>query len=157
MKIKVLNTGTTNVSFLREGIDHYMKRLSRYLPVEMVCTPDVKAGKPASPEIIKEQEGKHILRHLEGSDMPVLLDEHGRQMTSAGFSEYLQRCMNRGVRNLTFVTGGAYGFSKEVYDKVPERISISPMTFPHQLVRLIFAEQLYRAFTILKGEPYHHI
>jgi 23S rRNA (pseudouridine1915-N3)-methyltransferase len=157
MKIKVLNTGTTDVSFLREGIDHYMKRLNHYMPVEMICTRDFKAGRSASPDTIKEQEGRLILRHLAGTDMPVLLDERGKQMTSTGFSEYLQRCMNRGVRNLTFVTGGAYGFSKEVYAKVEERISISSMTFPHQLVRLIFAEQLYRAFTILKGESYHHI
>jgi 23S rRNA (pseudouridine1915-N3)-methyltransferase len=157
MKIKVLNTGTTDVTYLREGIDHYLKRLSHYIPVEMVCTPDLKAGRSASPDYIKEQEGKMILKYLAGTDMAVLLDEHGEQMTSEGFSEYFRRCMNRGVRNLTFVTGGAYGFSGEVYNRVNERISLSSMTFPHQLVRLIFAEQLYRAFTILKGESYHHI
>ena len=156
MKIKVLNTGVTDVPFLQEGIDHYLRRLAHYIPVEMISTPDIKAGKSASPDYIKEQEGKLILRHLAGSDMTVLLDEHGKQMTSAGLSTFIQRCMNRGVRNLTFVTGGAYGFSKDVYEKVQEKISLSSMTFPHQLIRLIFAEQLYRAFTILKGESYHH-
>ncbi|MBN2274280.1 MAG: 23S rRNA (pseudouridine(1915)-N(3))-methyltransferase RlmH [Bacteroidales bacterium] len=157
MKIKVLNTGATDVPWLREGIDHYMKRLKHYIPVELVFTPEIKARKAASPDYTREQEGQMIMRYLADTDMAVLLDERGKKMTSAGFSEYLQRCMNRGVRNLTFVTGGAYGFSKQVFDHVGERISLSAMTFPHQLVRLIFIEQLYRAFTILKGESYHHI
>jgi 23S rRNA (pseudouridine1915-N3)-methyltransferase len=106
---------------------------------------------------MKEQEGNLILRHLADSDTAILLDERGKQMTSQAFSEYLQRTMNRGVRNLTFITGGAFGFSDAVYDRVKERISLSSMTFPHQLVRLIFLEQLYRALTILKGESYHHL
>lgn len=157
MKIKVLTIGATDVPYLQEGIDQYRKRLTHYIPVEMICIPDIRAGKSASPDHMKEQEGNLILRHLDDADTAVLLDERGKQMTSKAFSEYLQRTMNRGVRNLTFITGGAYGFSGAVYDRVKEKISLSPMTFPHQLVRLIFLEQLYRAFTILKGESYHHI
>jgi 23S rRNA (pseudouridine1915-N3)-methyltransferase len=157
MKIKVLTIGATDVPYLQEGIDQYRKRLTHYIPVEMICIPNIRAGKSASPDHMKEQEGNLILRHLDDADTAVLLDERGKQMTSQAFSEYLQRTMNRGVRNLTFITGGAYGFSGAIYDRVIEKISLSSMTFPHQLVRLIFLEQLYRAFTILKGESYHHI
>jgi len=157
MKIKMLAIGATDVPYLQEGIDQYRKRLAHYIPVEMICIPDIRAGKSASPDHMKEQEGNLILRHLADADTAILLDERGKQMTSQAFSEYLQRTMNRGVRNLTFITGGAFGFSGAVYDRVKERISLSSMTFPHQLVRLIFLEQLYRAFTILKGESYHHI
>jgi len=157
MKIKMLAIGATDVPYLQEGIDQYRKRLVHYIPVEMICIPDIRAGKSASPDHMKEQEGNLILRHLADADTAILLDERGKQMTSQAFSEYLQRTMNRGVRTLTFITGGAFGFSGAVYDRVKERISLSSMTFPHQLVRLIFLEQLYRAFTILKGESYHHI
>jgi 23S rRNA (pseudouridine1915-N3)-methyltransferase len=130
MKIKVLNVGATDIPYLREGIEYYMKRLRHYVPVEMTCTSEIKVVKSASTEYIKEQEGNNILKHLTGVDMAILLDERGKQMTSTGFSEYLQRCMNRGVRNLAFITGGAFGFSDMVYDRVSERISISSMTFP---------------------------
>lgn len=157
MKIKMLAIGATDVPYLQEGIDQYRKRLVHYIPVEMICIPDIRAGKSASPDHMKEQEGNLILRHLADADTAILLDERGKQMTSQAFSEYLQRTMNRGVRTLTFITGGAFGFSGAVYDRVKERISLSSMTFPHQLVRLIFLEQLYRAFSILKGESYHHI
>jgi 23S rRNA (pseudouridine1915-N3)-methyltransferase len=157
MKIKLITVGPTDIPYLQEGIDQYLKRLKHYVPVEILCTPEIRAGKSASPESVKEQEGKMIIRQLAGTDTAVLLDERGRQMTSPAFSEYLQRTMNRGVRTLAFITGGAFGFSGMVHDRVKESISLSPMTFPHQLVRLIFVEQLYRAYTILKGEPYHHI
>jgi 23S rRNA (pseudouridine1915-N3)-methyltransferase len=157
MKIKVLAIGPTELSYLQEGIEQYLKRLMHYVPVEIICTPDIRAGKSASPDYIKEQEGNILLHHLSVTDMAILLDEHGKQMSSQAFSEYLQRYMNRGVRTLTFITGGAFGFSRAVHDRVKERLSLSSMTFPHQLVRLIFLEQLYRAFTILKGESYHHI
>jgi 23S rRNA (pseudouridine1915-N3)-methyltransferase len=157
MKIKVLTIGTTDISYLQEGIDQYLKRLMHYVPVEMIGLPGIRAGKSASTDSVKEQEGNLILRHLASTDTAVLLDERGKQVSSQAFSEYLQQHMNRGVRTLTFITGGAFGFSDAVYDRVKERISLSSMTFPHQLVRLIFMEQLYRAFTILKGESYHHI
>jgi len=157
MQIKVLNIGATELPYLREGIDQYLKKLKHYVPVEMINIPRVRAGKTASPEYVKEQEGNLIIRHLTGSETAVLLDEHGKQMTSQAFSQYLQRHMNQGVKTLTFITGGAFGFSNAVHDRVKESISLSSMTFPHQLVRLIFLEQLYRAFTILKGESYHHI
>jgi 23S rRNA (pseudouridine1915-N3)-methyltransferase len=157
MKIKVLHIGPTDVPFVRQGIEHYLQRLVHYARVEMICLPETKPGKGVSPNQQKEMEGQSIINRLSGDDMAVLLDERGKRMTSAGFSVYLQKCMNRGVRNLTFITGGAYGFSDEVYNRVPEKISLSEMTFPHQLIRIIFLEQLYRAFTILKGEPYHHV
>ena len=157
MQIKVLNIGATELPYLREGIDQYLKRLKHYVPVEMINTPRIRAGKTASPEHTKEQEGNLIIRHLTGSETAVLLDEHGKQMTSQAFSQYLLRYMNQGVKTLTFITGGAFGFSNAVHDRVKESIALSSMTFPHQLVRLIFLEQLYRAFTILKGESYHHI
>jgi 23S rRNA (pseudouridine1915-N3)-methyltransferase len=157
MKIKLIAIGATDLPYLQEGIDHYLKRLVHYIPVEMLCTPGIRALKSGLPDHMKEMEGKLILRHLADSDTAVLLDERGKQMTSQAFSQYLQQYMNRGVRTLTFVAGGAYGFSDAVYDQVKERISLSSMTFPHQLVRLIFMEQLYRAFTILKGESYHHL
>jgi 23S rRNA (pseudouridine1915-N3)-methyltransferase len=157
MKIKLLAIGATDLPYIQEGIDQYLKRLVHYIPAEMICTPGIRAGKSTTPDHLKEQEGNILLRHLADSDTAVLLDERGKQMTSQDFSAYIQYFMNRGVRTLTFVTGGAYGFSDAVYDRVKERISLSPMTFPHQLVRLIFMEQLYRAFTILKGESYHHL
>ncbi|MBN1416196.1 MAG: 23S rRNA (pseudouridine(1915)-N(3))-methyltransferase RlmH [Bacteroidales bacterium] len=157
MKISVLNIGATDIAYLQEGIDHYLKRLKHYIPVEMTYVSATKAGKSATPDFVKEKEGSAIIRHLAGVDVAVLLDERGRQMTSEGFAKYLQQIMNRGAKSLVFITGGAYGFSNEVYDRVNERISMSSMTFPHQLIRLVFLEQLYRAFTILKGESYHHI
>jgi 23S rRNA (pseudouridine1915-N3)-methyltransferase len=157
MKIQVVNIGPTDIPYLQEGIAHYLKRLRHYVPVEMICTPEIKAAKTASPEYIREQEGNLILRNIENADIAVLLDEHGKQMSSEAFAAFIQRYMNRGTRYLAFVTGGAFGFSPAVYTRVSEKISLSSMTFPHQMARLIFVEQLYRAFTILKGESYHHI
>lgn len=157
MKIKILNTGPTEVPFIREGIDHYLQRLIHYAPVEVICLPGTKSGKGVLPDRQKELEGLLILKKIGRDDIAILLDERGKQMTSTGFSTYLQKCMNRGARNLVFIIGGAYGFSEEVYKHVPEKLSLSGMTFPHELIRLIFMEQLYRAFTIIKGEPYHHI
>lgn len=157
MKIKLINVGSTDLSFLREGIDYYFKKIVHYVPIEIIDLPGIKAGKTSGVEQLKKLEGDMILKQIALNDMPVLLDERGKQCSSADFSVYLQQWMNRGTKSLVFITGGAYGFSKAVYERVNEHISLSHMTFPHQLVRLIFIEQLYRAFTILKGEPYHHI
>jgi 23S rRNA (pseudouridine1915-N3)-methyltransferase len=157
MKIKLINIGDTDLSFLREGIDYYLKKITHYVPTEIINLPGIKASKTSGTEQLKKLEGNMIIKHITPADVSVLLDERGKQYSSAGFSAYLQQWMNRGVKNLTFITGGAYGFSQEVYDRVKEHVSLSAMTFTHQLVRLVFLEQLYRAFTILKGEPYHHI
>ncbi len=157
MKIKLINVGSTDVSFLQEGIDYYLKKIVHYVPTEIINLPQIKAGKNQGHEQLKKLEGEMIIRHIALNDMPVLLDERGKQFSSTGFAAYLQQWMNRGVKNLIFITGGPYGFSRAVYERVNEQIALSAMTFPHQLVRLIFLEQLYRALTILKGEQYHHI
>jgi 23S rRNA (pseudouridine1915-N3)-methyltransferase len=122
----------------------------------MICLNEPKNLRSLPEQLQKESEGKLIIPAIEKSDRRVLLDVGGRQMDSEAFAGFIQQCMNRGTRNLAFIAGGPYGFSDEVYQKVPERISISAMTFSHQLIRLIFVEQLYRAFTIIRGEPYHH-
>jgi 23S rRNA (pseudouridine1915-N3)-methyltransferase len=156
MKITLFNLGTTQDIYLKEGIAIFEKRMKHYISFEMSYLPEMRNHKN-QPEIVqKESEGKTILTALEKVDLPVLLDVGGKQMDSEGFSKYIQHCMNRGTRHMGFIIGGPYGFSDDVYKNVPERLSISAMTFSHQLIRLIFLEQLYRAFTIIKGEPYHH-
>ena len=133
----------------------YVSRLKHYVPFSLVEIPELKNASALSQDQIKEREGELILAALKPSDEVVLLDEHGKQFRSVEFAQHLQERMNRG-RDLVFVVGGAYGFSQKVYDRAPGRLSLSPMTFSHQMVRTVFAEQLYRAFTILRGEPYHH-
>lgn len=156
MKITLFNTGTTQDAYLREGIAIFEKRLMHYSNFSMVYLAEPRNLKNMPEQTQKVAEGKIILTAIEKVDHPVLLDIQGKQMSSGGFSAYLQQLMNRGIKHLGFIIGGPYGFSTEVYDTVKERISVSSMTFSHQLVRLIFIEQLYRAFTIIKGEPYHH-
>ena len=154
MNIKLIVVSKTDIPYVQAGMDEYTSRLKHYCDFELVVVPAVK-GK-ATPEELKEREGEHILRHTAKADVTVLLDEHGREMTSVGFSEYLQRQMNAGVRTLAFVVGGAYGFSQAVYAAASYKISLSQMTFNHQMVRLFFLEQLYRAHTILRHEKYHN-
>lgn len=154
MNIKLIVVSKTDIPYVQAGMDEYTSRLKHYCDFEMVVVPAVK-GK-ATPEELKEREGEQILRHTAKADVTVLLDEHGREMTSVGFSEYLQRQMNAGVRTLAFVVGGAYGFSQAVYAAASYKISLSQMTFNHQMVRLFFLEQLYRAHTILRHEKYHN-
>ncbi len=154
MNIKLIVVSKTDIPYVQAGIDEYTSRLKHYCDFELVVVPAVK-GK-ATPEELKEREGEQILRHTAKADVTVLLDEHGREMTSVGFSEYLQRQMNAGVRTLAFVVGGAYGFSQAVYAAASHKISLSQMTFNHQMVRLFFLEQLYRAHTILRHEKYHN-
>ena len=156
MNIRLLVVGKTDEKYLQEGIEIYVKRLKHYVNFELMVIPALKDQKGASPEDIKSRESTLILKQLEKSDRVVLLDEHGTEHTSVGFSQYIQKQMNAGVRNLTFVIGGAYGFAQEVYEAAHDKVSLSKMTFNHQMVRLFFAEQLYRAFTILRNEPYHN-
>ena len=156
MNIKLIVVAKTDEKYLQEGIAIYEKRLKHYVHFEMTVLPALKDQKGAAPEEIKEREAVMILKALEKSDRIVLLDEHGSQHTSVGFSQYLQKQMNAGVRNLAFVVGGAFGFAPSVYKAAHDKVSLSPMTFNHQMVRLFFVEQLYRAFTILHHEPYHN-
>jgi 23S rRNA (pseudouridine1915-N3)-methyltransferase len=156
MKICIINLGVTQESYLKEGIAIFEKRIRHYASFEMIYLNEPRNMKNQPESVQKENEGKLLLSALEKVDHPVLLDVAGKQLGSEAFSKYLQLIMNKGARNLGFVIGGPYGFSDEVYHAVHERISLSAMTFSHQLVRLIFVEQLYRAFTIIRGEPYHH-
>ena len=155
MKMTLLTVGKTDVRWVRDGLDLYVSRLKHYVPFSLVEIPELKNASALSQDQIKEREGELILAALKPSDEVVLLDEHGKQFRSVEFAQHLQERMNRG-RDLVFVVGGAYGFSQKVYDRAPGLLSLSPMTFSHQMVRTVFAEQLYRAFTILRGEPYHH-
>lgn len=141
---------------MEEGENQYLKRLKHYIPVERIEIPDLKNQKNLTTEQIKEQEGKDILSKLQAGDHLILLDEKGKQYSSVDFSMFIQQKFNNGGKALVFVVGGAYGFSEEVYAQANGKISLSTMTFSHQMVRMIFFEQLYRAMTILKGEPYHH-
>ena len=156
MKITLLTVGKTDVRWVREGLDLYVSRLKHYVSFSLTEIPELKNVSALSQEQIKEREGSLILAAVKPSDAVYLLDEHGRQFRSVEFARFLEERMSRGGRDLVFVIGGAYGFSKEVYDRSDGRVSLSQMTFSHQMVRTIFAEQLYRAFTILRGEPYHH-
>lgn len=137
-------------------MDEYSKRLSFYVKFEMEVIADVKNVKNLSENQQKEKEGEQILAKIGATDQLVLLDENGASFSSVGFSDYLQKKMNSGIKTLVFVIGGPYGFSEEVYAKAQGKISLSEMTFSHQMVRLFVIEQLYRGFTILKNEPYHH-
>ncbi|MBQ2508221.1 MAG: 23S rRNA (pseudouridine(1915)-N(3))-methyltransferase RlmH [Bacteroidales bacterium] len=156
MNIKLLVVGKTDEKYLQEGIATYEKRLSHYVNFELVVIPALKDQKGASPDEIRNREAALIARQLEKSDAVVLLDEHGKEHTSVGFAQYLQKQMNSGIRQLTFVVGGAFGFAPSIHQMAKDKVSLSQMTFNHQMVRLFFVEQLYRAFTILKGEPYHN-
>lgn len=156
MNIKLIVVGKTDVPYLQTGLDEYIGRLKHYCDFECVVIPALKNAGRMSPDEVKTKEGELILRQLEKVDQVVLLDEHGREYTSVGFSEYLQKQMNAGVRTLAFVVGGAFGFSPAVYAAAQSRMSLSQMTFNHQMVRLFFLEQLYRAHTILRHEKYHN-
>lgn len=134
----------------------YQSRLVHYVPFSIVEIPELKNMSAFSKEQIKEKEGELILKNIRPSDEVILLDEHGKEYRSVTFAKMLEEKMSRSGRDLVFVIGGAYGFSGDVYARADSKISLSQMTFSHQMVRTIFAEQLYRAFTIIKGEPYHH-
>lgn len=156
MKILLLTIGKTDEDYLANGIKKYVGRLGHYASFEMKELPDPRNRKTLSEEQQKKAESFLLLQQLQPADQVVLLDENGKQYTSVAFSESLEKQMTSGVKRLVFVIGGPYGFAQEVYNRANAKLSLSPMTFSHQMVRLIFVEQLYRAFTILKGEPYHH-
>ena len=148
--------GRTNIDFVRRGIDEYLKRLSHYLPVEVKIIPDLKRTAGLTEAKQKEQEGTAILSSLQVSDRVILLDEKGKEYTSEEFASFMEKQMASGVKRLVFVVGGPYGFSTDVYNRADGKLSLSRMTFNHEMVRMFFVEQLYRSQTILRGEPYHH-
>lgn len=156
MTIKLLAIGKTDSKELQKLIDDYQKRLGFYIKFEFEIIPDLKNSKNLTEDQQKQKEGELILGKLNATDVLILLDENGKQMDSVSFSSYLQKHMNSGIKQLVFVIGGPYGFSEDVYNKAQAKLSLSKMTFSHQMVRLFVVEQLYRAFTILRNEPYHH-
>ena len=156
MKVKLVLIGKTDLNYLKEGINEYEKRLKHYLPMEIVVIPDLKNTKKLSEDQQKQKEGELILGQIKDGDFTVLLDEKGKEFSSVDFSKFIEKQMISGLRNLIFVVGGPYGFSDKIYKRANTKISLSKMTFSHQMVRMIFLEQLYRAMTIIKGEPYHH-
>ena len=156
MKIKVICMGKTNHVSLRDWLPEYQKRLSHYVKFEWVELPKFKNTKNLSESVQKEEEEKRVFKQLNSQDVLVLFDEVGSQYTSKGMANFLQKRMNAGTKNLIFVIGGPYGFSDEIYKRAQYKISLSAMTFSHQMVRIFVAEQLYRAFSILNNEPYHH-
>ena len=155
MRVSLITVGKTDIKWVSEGLEVYSSRLRHYLPFELREIPELKNASSLSRDQIKSAEGKLILKSLKDSDDLILLDERGKEFRSVEFADWLQKKMAAG-RDLVFVIGGAYGFSQEVYQRAGSLISLSKMTFSHQMVRTIFVEQLYRALTILKGESYHH-
>jgi 23S rRNA (pseudouridine1915-N3)-methyltransferase len=155
MKITLLVVGKTTDQRLQTLIDDYQQRLKHYIPFEMVVIPDLRNAKALTQAQIKEQEGIEILRRITPAMDVILLDEHGREYRSIEYAEWIQKKMSAG-RDITFIVGGPYGFSSAVYERANGKISLSKMTFSHQMIRLFFTEQIYRAMTILRGEPYHH-
>lgn len=156
MKIKLLAIGKTDDKNLIQLINNYENRLKHYVKFELEVIPDIKNVKNLSESQQKEKEGELILSKLQPTDQLILLDDKGKQHTSIEFSQYLQKKMNSGIKQLVLVIGGPYGFSDTVYQKSQGKLSISKMTFSHQMIRLFIVEQIYRGFTILRNEPYHH-
>lgn len=156
MKITLMVVGRTSTPFLRTGIEEYARRIARYNPFEIVELADVKTSKKLTEEKQKQAEGEMMLARINPADYVVLLDEKGREMTSRDFAGYLAKKSLTVAKQIYFIVGGPYGFSPDVYARANEKLSLSKMTFPHEMVRLFFTEQLYRAFTIQRNEPYHH-
>ena len=156
MKIKFILIGKTSFSFVETGINMYRDRLKRLADFELLLIPDIKNTKKMPPEQVKLKEGGLILKAISKSDFLVLLDERGKSVNSLNFASFIENKLNTGVKNLIFVVGGAYGFSPEIYKRANYKLSLSEMTFSHQIIRLFFMEQIYRAFTIINGLPYHN-
>ncbi len=156
MKVELWVVGKTSEKYLKTGIEIYEKRLGHYLPFKMIVIPDVKAGKGINALAVKEQEGQRILSKLKSEDLLVLLDEKGDSFSSVRFAKHLDRLLMRPERRLIFLIGGAFGFSATLYARAQAQLALSTMTFSHQMIRLFFLEQLYRAMTILRNEPYHN-
>lgn len=156
MKISLFFVGKTSKKYIEEGIKEYEKRIKRYINFEIEIISDLKNAKNFPADLFKEKEGENILKRITESDFVVLLDENGEKLSSRQFAEFIENKSVTGIRKLIFIIGGAYGFSEQMYKRANYKLSLSPMTFSHQPVRILFAEQLYRAFTIIKGEPYHN-
>lgn len=156
MKILLVVVGKVTTKYIEEGIRVYTDRLTHYLPFEIKTLADLKSTKGLTQLQQKQKEGEMILSAVRPGDFVILLDERGKELTSRGFSEMIDRRMASVSKNIIFVVGGPYGFSEEVYSRADSSLSLSKMTFSHEMVRLFFVEQLYRAMTILRGEPYHH-
>ena len=156
MKITLLTVGKTDKDWVKQGTDIYVSRLKHYIPFTISEIPELKNVSALSKDQIKAKEGELILKSLKPSDDVILMDEHGKEYTSVDFASLLQKKITYEGKDIVFIIGGAYGFSDEVYRRANSKISLSRMTFSHQMVRAIFAEQIYRAFTIMRGEPYHH-
>jgi 23S rRNA (pseudouridine1915-N3)-methyltransferase len=156
MQVTLLCIGKTGKKFLEEGEQEYLKRLRHYISFQMQIIPDIKQAKSLSQNQVKQREGELILEKVGAADTLILLDEKGKEYSSVDFSNYLQDQFNRGGKHIYFVIGGPYGFSDDVYQRANGKISLSRMTFSHQMIRLFFIEQVYRAMTILRNEPYHH-
>ncbi len=157
MKIVLLMIGKTDEKYLQTGIDKYVSRLKHYIPFELTVIPDLKKTKNLSTDQQKKLEGELIIQNFQPGDHITLLDEKGKEFSSVKFSNYIEKKSISGLKRIVFVIGGPYGFSNEVYEKSNDKIALSQMTFSHQMVRLIITEQIYRAMTILRNEPYHHI
>lgn len=155
MRISLIESGKTRDPFIREGVELFRKRVIHYVPFQIETLPDLKNTRHMTMKEVQEKEGVQLIRRISPGDFMILLDERGKEFNSISFAEYLNGLEGR-VNHLLFVIGGPYGFSEKVYQRADALFSLSKLTFSHQLVRVIFMEQLYRAFTILKGEPYHH-
>ena len=151
-----MTVGKTDKKWVQEGIKIYADRLKHYIPFSITEIPELKNVSAFTKEQIKTKEGELILKNIRPSDDLILLDEHGKEYTSVEWSKFIEQRMSRSGKDIVFVIGGSYGFSQEVYSRSDAKVSLSKMTFSHQMVRAIFVEQIYRAFTIMKGEPYHH-
>jgi 23S rRNA (pseudouridine1915-N3)-methyltransferase len=156
MKITLLTVGKTDKGWVKEGMETYVSRMKHYFPFSVIEIPELKNVSALSEDQIKVREGELILKNIKPADDLILLDEKGREYTSVEFAKVLQDKISYIGKDIVFVIGGAYGFSEAVYQRATSKISLSRMTYSHQMVRAIFIEQLYRAFTIMKGEPYHH-
>ena len=156
MKIILITVGKTDQQWLSDGIRQYTERLSHFCQFEFQVIPDIRNTRSMEASVQKEREGEQILKLLQPSDDVYLLDDKGLEMTSHQMAQWLEKRMSQSTKRLVFIIGGPYGFSPDVYNRVPGRLSLSRMTFSHQMVRLIFVEQLYRAFAILNNLPYHH-
>ncbi len=156
MKITLLTVGKTDKDWVRQGLDIYVSRLKHYIPFGIVEIPELKNVSALSKDQIKSKEGELILKNIRTTDDVILLDEKGKQYTSVELAKIIQDKISYAGKDIVFVIGGAYGFSDAVYQRANSKLSLSKMTFSHQMVRAIFVEQIYRAFTIMRGEPYHH-
>ena len=156
MKITLLTVGKTDKDWVRQGLDIYVSRLKHYIPFSIVEIPELKNVSALSKDQIKIKEGDLILKNLRPTDDVILLDERGKQYTSVELARIIQDKISYAGKDIVFIIGGAYGFCEDVYNRANSKMSLSRMTFSHQMVRAIFAEQIYRAFTIMRGEPYHH-